>query len=748
MNEQDKLAGPPVSENPISNDYEADVFDNNNENDSLGSAFDMPDVIDEDETAPMLEKPREDTPPVKIIHAHPPKGVRPQLYSENSYGIIAASGGLARHLTVECLVSVPAQLFLWDDALLGFLPFGNQTLCTVNLLQQITCQQTLSPGMVQPSARNSWSADHSQNNTLTAPSVAKVTPIWQYSIQCQRKSDSKTIMECNLAAHMTYICALPTFHHWRIGDRKLALSFSSDYSASKFHNRLQKALSHLSRQSKSTIAGSGESNLDATDDLDDDVFVSTDATETPSIMAKPWPRKPVPYRNYIVPICPAVSVTNHLNEQMDFYSEDDTLGKLPFISGVDEHPPMDPETARPDGGGLKLANVTPCVNCHKCCNGAGTSFLSSLSSENEPSSAGSEPKKMNLSPKSSENESFKPKLVQSSSSGHEKPSSRFKMRSIRSSSNPGSIMFVQKLSSSSSNKESSLSEGIKSKSLLETNLKAAFSSVQKEPPSANYTLRNASFELIQREKCRYCNQWYNVKDNWKGSCPDAPDIVERWIKRLTLYNFASKFVNKRMARRNQDKCANCDPSCFLTTNTIKLRRRSWYGLLSIFMPCLCCYMPLKTVYSSAAFHSLCTCCHRFQRSDNASGNTLLQGGSGRQASRHRHHRKLFPSTAKHYPVASTTHSQYLSGNKAQTAANNAANASTWSRRTVDHGGFHSQTSSAQQILNDNQYRNNPYGYITQGHSEGSDRECGHHGKSDHPKLKRSGPRALTSRLSF
>lgn len=80
------------------------------------------------------------------------------------------------------------------------------------------------------------------------------------------------MFSCALVPHTAYISALPTFHHWRIGDRKFAMSFGSAYDASKFNNRLQKALTHLTRQSKSS---SGESNLDAMEDLDDDVFTAS-----------------------------------------------------------------------------------------------------------------------------------------------------------------------------------------------------------------------------------------------------------------------------------------------------------------------------------------------------------------------------------------------------------------------------------------------------------------------------------------
>uniref|UniRef100_A0AC34F0Q4 WH1 domain-containing protein n=1 Tax=Panagrolaimus sp. ES5 TaxID=591445 RepID=A0AC34F0Q4_9BILA len=674
------------------------------------------DVGEENEEVPETT----DAPTSKLVKVKSSK--RRILYSENSYGLLARGGGRHTiHLTIECLVSVPAQVLVYDDALCGFLPLSGHTICNVNLLQQITCQQTLSPSLIQPAARNSWSADHSVNNTLATPSVTKVTPIWEYSIQCQRKSDTKTLVECTLAPHMTYICSLPTFHHFRIGDRKFALSFGSDYSASKFHNKIQKALSHLSRQ---TIAGSGDSNLDASDDLDDDVF-ATDSNETPSIIRQ-WPQKAILAR-HVAPVCPAVSVTNHLNEEIDFYAEDDLAMPLcsmrPTTTNSNNYansqhdsgdgPPMDPEYARPDV--LSLATVSPCVNCHKCY--GSPNFLSSISSSintDNTNLSGSEPKKLNLTPKgSNESECFKPKLVQSSSSGatsaQEKALRFAKMRSIRSSSNPGSIMLIQKLSA----KNSRDNEISKSKSLLESHLRSSYNTKE-----AAYSLRNASFELVQREFCFYCTQWYNVKDNKKGACPEAPDAIEKFIKKYTLYSWASKFVNKKLQTRQNDPCTPvCDPSCFTSETTQSFRRKAWFSLLACLFPCLCCYVPLTKIYHSEIFYAVCTCCGRCSCASPISQPNNHHHGQIPSSTNHnpmnrRNHRRHLLRTSKHFPV-----SQKL--NKSNNSNNNNNNNGNNSKRHFDQ--LHSRTSSSQQILNDS-YLNfktvSGYGSLLQGSLDG------------------------------
>ncbi len=59
-------------------------------------------------------------------------------------------------------------------------------------------------------------------------------------------------IHCQLTKDVSYRQVMPTFHHWQIDERKFGLKFMSTYEACKFHNRLQKAVEHLYRQSKSS----------------------------------------------------------------------------------------------------------------------------------------------------------------------------------------------------------------------------------------------------------------------------------------------------------------------------------------------------------------------------------------------------------------------------------------------------------------------------------------------------------------
>uniref|UniRef100_A0A914X732 Uncharacterized protein n=1 Tax=Plectus sambesii TaxID=2011161 RepID=A0A914X732_9BILA len=146
------------------------------------------DAIDE-ERSPTLATTSLERP--KSVHASVVRlrsGERQLAYSEN--GASSRRCLATNHLTVECLVSVRAQVMIWDDVYGGWLPLDGGGVCGVSLLQQVTCQQTLAPTSTQPSKRSSWSAGHPQSRD---PGWRKSgsTPKWEYRIQGKRISDQK-----------------------------------------------------------------------------------------------------------------------------------------------------------------------------------------------------------------------------------------------------------------------------------------------------------------------------------------------------------------------------------------------------------------------------------------------------------------------------------------------------------------------------------------------------------------------------
>nr|XP_033793413.1 sprouty-related, EVH1 domain-containing protein 2 isoform X2 [Geotrypetes seraphini] len=97
-----------------------------------------------------------------------------------------------------------------------------------------------------------------------------------FLIQGERLKDKQVVLECFLKKDLVYTKATPTFHHWKVDDRKFGLTFQSPADARAFDRGVRKAVEDLtegSTTSSSTIHNEAEVG-------DDDVF--TTATDSSS----------------------------------------------------------------------------------------------------------------------------------------------------------------------------------------------------------------------------------------------------------------------------------------------------------------------------------------------------------------------------------------------------------------------------------------------------------------------------------
>uniref|UniRef100_A0A8C5P3G7 Sprouty-related, EVH1 domain-containing protein 2 n=1 Tax=Jaculus jaculus TaxID=51337 RepID=A0A8C5P3G7_JACJA len=91
-----------------------------------------------------------------------------------------------------------------------------------------------------------------------------------------RPSGAKAVLDCYVRKDLVYTKANPTFHHWKVDNRKLGLTFPSPANARAFDRGVRKAIEDLiegSTTSSSTIHNEAELG-------DDDVF--TTATDSSS----------------------------------------------------------------------------------------------------------------------------------------------------------------------------------------------------------------------------------------------------------------------------------------------------------------------------------------------------------------------------------------------------------------------------------------------------------------------------------
>ncbi|XP_075870203.1 sprouty-related, EVH1 domain-containing protein 2-like isoform X2 [Nelusetta ayraudi] len=114
---------------------------------------------------------------------------------------------------------------------------------------------------------------------LQPPQLAPGPPagLNQFLIRGERLRDKQMILDCPLRKELVYTVATPTFHHWRLEDRKCGLSFQSPADGRAFDRGVRKAMEDLAEGSttSSSTALQNESELG-----DDDVF--TNATDSSS----------------------------------------------------------------------------------------------------------------------------------------------------------------------------------------------------------------------------------------------------------------------------------------------------------------------------------------------------------------------------------------------------------------------------------------------------------------------------------
>uniref|UniRef100_A0A8C6UG37 Sprouty-related, EVH1 domain-containing protein 2 n=1 Tax=Neogobius melanostomus TaxID=47308 RepID=A0A8C6UG37_9GOBI len=120
----------------------------------------------------------------------------------------------------------------------------------------------------------------------------------QFLIHGERLPDKQVILDCPLRKDLVYTIATPTFHHWKVEDRRCGLSFQSPADARAFDRGVRKAIEDLAEGSTtSSTALQTEGELG-----DDDVFTNTTDSSSNSsqkleLSLQPLESSPLPYRH-------------------------------------------------------------------------------------------------------------------------------------------------------------------------------------------------------------------------------------------------------------------------------------------------------------------------------------------------------------------------------------------------------------------------------------------------------------------
>ncbi len=112
----------------------------------------------------------------------------------------------------------------------------------------------------------------------------------------------------------------------------------------------------------------------------------------------------------------------------------------------------------------------------------------------------------------------------------------------------------------------------------------------------------ASSSAASKATCVHCRESFSPSANPRGACDEAPDCARAGLEAVTCLQCAKCLLYHCMSDSEGDYVHPCDCS-----NADGHRARRWIGLvlLSVLVPCLCCYAPLMACYRCGGACGVC-----------------------------------------------------------------------------------------------------------------------------------------------
>ncbi|XP_015249316.1 PREDICTED: sprouty-related, EVH1 domain-containing protein 2-like [Cyprinodon variegatus] len=123
--------------------------------------------------------------------------------------------------------------------------------------------------------------------------------------------------------------------------------------------------------------------------------------------------------------------------------------------------------------------------------------------------------------------------------------------------------------------------------------------LQPRPPQSKGKCR---MEDGERFRCVYCQDMFNREENGRGQCQEAPDPIQTCIRRVSFMWCADSLLYHCMSDPEGDYSDPC--SCDTSDERFCLRWTALIGL-SLVAPCMCCYAPLRACHRCGV---ACRCC--------------------------------------------------------------------------------------------------------------------------------------------
>ncbi|XP_015511123.1 sprouty-related, EVH1 domain-containing protein 1 isoform X1 [Neodiprion pinetum] len=423
------------------------------------------------------------------------------------------------------LVRVRAQVMTRDDSSGGWVPLGGGGLSNVSVRRRSPSTAgghpnvgIASPGI--PSAASSTAVpttstsgtahpgvvpnlgSTSHDSTTTSPPGA-TDGKHEYLIYGKRISDQTVVLSCTIKKDFEYNKVMPTFHHWRTGEKKFGLTFQTAADARAFDKGVRTAVEEL-------LEGLAESSLycGQSDVGDDDVFMTLNL-----------PVDPVDPRPSSETQRGAVRKLNHHHHHSqcpDFSLDPHKAPPIHYIGGPSAKPLPPPHHP------LESMDV---------------------STDNYP-----------YVQLTTLNHEYQYPVIEDHKGG------RFDRRGSSSSLKKPDVIVSQMAKSCGK--------------------------------------RNSSVRL----RCKHCQELYSEQHNPRGACEYAPDPVRRGIATVSCLSCAQCMLYHCMSDAEGDFAQN---PCSCSTEEGCGRR--WFGLalLSMIVPCLWFYPPLRAVHWCGMSCGLC-----------------------------------------------------------------------------------------------------------------------------------------------
>uniref|UniRef100_A0A182P1E1 WH1 domain-containing protein n=1 Tax=Anopheles epiroticus TaxID=199890 RepID=A0A182P1E1_9DIPT len=371
----------------------------------------------------------------------------------------------------------------------------------------------------------------------------------EYIIYGQRISDQTVILSCVINRDLQYFKVMPTFHHWRAGKQRNGLTFQTAADARAFDKGIIRAY----------------------DDLIDGM---ADAT-TPNTSSIRVPGSIPPTGS---PDVAAVTTANIGDDAGDDGDDDETVGEDDVFMTLDL--PIEPSESRSnsEGSGSHRKRYYP------------STVFSNPEQSVDKQSQQQQQQQQQSSIQYISGDKPSP-LISSSKPGDEKVTplvpgdnySYVQITDVHDYNYPvieeppigGSLIGGRRDSTSS----------LKKRNALDAAANAGATSV---PP-----IMKEGTLIKTRLRCRYCQEFYNDEWNHKGSCDYAPDCIRTAIENVSGMPCARCMLYHCMKDSEGETASH---PCLCTGESGCTKRWIGLALLSLLVPCLWCYPPLRACH--------------------------------------------------------------------------------------------------------------------------------------------------------